>query len=201
MTKAKAEPEIAVPPPQPPKTAYVSFSAEINAQTAESLLGLCANLANQGTDVLYLLLSTPGGQVMYGMTIYNMLRGMPFKLITHNVGNVDSIGNPIFLAGEERYACPNSTFMFHGVGFDASGGGRFEEKLLLERLGSIQADQKRIGDVIAERSTLKTEEVQKLFLQAVTRDPDYALANGIVHEIRNVAIPRGATIHQLVFKR
>ncbi len=41
--------------------------------------------------------------------------GVPYKLITHNVGNVDSIGNVIFLAAEERYACSTSTFMFHGV--------------------------------------------------------------------------------------
>ena len=55
---------------------------------------------------------------MNGMNLYNVMRAMPFKLITHNVGNVDSIGNAIFLAGVARYACPHSTFMFHGVGFN-----------------------------------------------------------------------------------
>src|SRR5215510_1158159 len=30
---------------------------------------------------------------MHGMNLYNVLRAMPFKLITCNVGDVDSIGN------------------------------------------------------------------------------------------------------------
>ena len=47
-----------------------------------------------------------------------LLAAMPFKLATHNVGRVNSIGNVVFLAGEERYAVPHSAFMFHGVGFD-----------------------------------------------------------------------------------
>jgi ATP-dependent protease ClpP protease subunit len=34
---------------------------------------------------------------------------MPFRLVTHNMGKVDSIGNAVFLAGEQRYACPQST--------------------------------------------------------------------------------------------
>jgi ATP-dependent protease ClpP protease subunit len=135
------------------------------------------------------------------MTIYNMLRAMPFRLTTHNVGAVNSIGNVVFLAGEERFSCPNATFMFHGVGFDAKGNMRFEEKDLRERLDSLVADQKRIGAVLADRTRLSTEEVEKLFLQAVTRDPDYARDKGIVHDIRDVQIPAGAPVHQLVFQR
>lgn len=76
---------------------------------------------------------------MNGMNLYNILRAMPFKLVTHNVGNVDSIDNAVFLAGEERYASPHSTFMFHGVaaGFEA---GQVEAKRLRERLDGIKAD-------------------------------------------------------------
>ena len=47
---------------------------------------------------------------MNGMNLYNFLRGLPIRLTTHNVGNVDSIGNAVFLAGEHRYACPHSPF-------------------------------------------------------------------------------------------
>lgn len=182
-------------------TTYLSFSAEVNQQTSEALMGVCADLINKKNDTIYMLLSTPGGSVMYGFTIYNFLRSLPAKLIIHNIGNVNSIGNVIFLAGEERYSCPNATFMFHGVGFDVTQPMRFEEKLLRERMDSVLADQKRIAAVISERAGIKLEEVEKLFLEAVTRDPNYAKANGIVHDIREVQIPAGAPILQLVFKR
>ena len=126
---------------------------------------------------------------------------MPFRLITHNVGSVNSIGNVIFLAGEERYACPHSTFMFHGVGFDLQGSLRLEEKLLLERLGSIKSDQDKIGSIIRERTALDANIVEGLFREAQTKDANYAAANGIIHGIKDVNIPPGAPILQLVFQR
>jgi ATP-dependent protease ClpP protease subunit len=113
---------------------YVSFSAEIDVKTTESLISTMANLAsNPAVETVHLLLSTPGGSVMHGMNLYNALRAMPFHLITHNMGNVDSIGNAVFLAADERYACPHTTFMFHGVGVDqVTRGSRLEEKPLRE---------------------------------------------------------------------
>jgi ATP-dependent Clp protease, protease subunit len=183
------------------QTMYVSFSAEINPNTTESLIALLSSFANQRVPSVYLLLSTPGGSVMHGMNLYNVLRGMPFELITHNVGNVDSIGNAIFLAGSKRYATPHSTFMFHGVGFDFNGQIRLEEKFLHERLDSILADQKRIGSIITERTKITEEVVKTLFLEAQTKDAAFAVSNGIVDEIKDVKIPPGGPIHSLVFQR
>jgi ATP-dependent Clp protease, protease subunit len=184
-----------------PLPTYVSFSAEIIPNTTESLIAVMANLVNQGVQEIHLLLSTPGGSVMHGMTLYNFLRALPIKLTTHNVGNVDSIGNAVFLAGEDRYACPHSTFMFHGVGFDVAGGSRLEQKFLRERLDGILADEKRIGSVIEEHSSLNTAQVEDLFREMQTKDAAYAASTGIVHDVRNIQIPAGAPIQSLVFQR
>lgn len=187
---------------QTPETVYLSFAAEINQTTTEGLLGLCSNLVNQGAKTIYLLLSSPGGNVLNGITIYNILRALPAKVITHNTGSIDSIANVVFLAGEERYSSPNATFMFHGMGFDINQATRFEEKLReLERLDLIITDQRKIGAIICERTDVSTEEVEKMFREAVTRDPDYAKAHGIIHDIREAKVPPGSPIHQLVFKR
>lgn len=186
--------------PVPPEV-YVSFSAEIDANTTESLLATMSNLTNQGVQRVVLCISTPGGNVMSGMNVYNMLRAMPFTLVTHNVGNVDSIGNAIFLAGEERYASPHSTFMFHGVGFTTQGGKHFEEKLLRERLEGILADQKRIGSILEERTTLTSDQIEPLFREAQTKDAAYAVSAGIVHEVKDIEIPSGAPVVSLVFQR
>jgi ATP-dependent protease ClpP protease subunit len=192
---------VAAPADPVPPEVYVSFSAEINVNTTETLLAAMANFANQHVQRVTLCISTPGGQVMCGMNLYNMLRAMPFELTTHNVGNVDSIGNAIFLAGEKRYACPHSTFMFHGVGFNAEPGKVFEEKLLRERLDGVLADQKRIGTVLEERTTLTSPQIEPLFRDAQTKDADYAVSAGIVHEIKEVAIPSGTPVISLVFQR
>ena len=211
MTEQNTKPSRLAAVPQPsqippgmmikvPETVYVSFSAEISAHTTESLLAVMANCVNNKVKTVYLMLSTPGGSVMNGMNIYNVLVGMPFELITHNVGNVDSIGNAVFLAGKKRYACAHSTFMFHGVGFNTDKA-RFEEKNLRERLDSILSDQKRIGSIITERTNIGEETVSSLFREAQTKDAAYAVGSGIVHEIKDVQIPPGAQVVSLVFQR
>lgn len=186
---------------QAPQTAYVSFSAEINVNTTETLIAAMAQLVNQKIRDVHLLLSTPGGNVMNGMNLYNVLRGLPIHLTTHNVGNVDSIGSAIFLAGEKRYASQHSTFMFHGVSFQGQGSFSFDQKTLLERIGSVNADQKRIGDIIKSRTSLDEQAIAGLFLDAQTKDAGFALACGFIHEIREVQIPAGAPVVPLVFDR
>jgi len=187
--------------PMIPDTVYVSFSAEIVPHTTESLIGLLSEQVNRGVKDVYLMLSTPGGSVMHGMNLYNVLRGMPLHLTTHNVGNVDSIGNAVFLAGEKRYACKHSTFMFHGVGFDLPQQSRLEEKMLKERLDSLLSDQRRIGSIIEERTKIERNAIDELFREAQTKDSDFAINCGIVHEIRDVKIPEGGPVYSLVFKR
>lgn len=187
--------------PQGAPIAYVSFSAEINANTTESLIAIMAALANKQVKQVYLLLSTPGGAVMNGMNLYNVLKGMPFELAIHNVGNMDSIGNAIFLAGKKRYAAGNATFMFHGVGFTLNGNFRLEEKNLRERLDGILSDQKRIGAIIAQNSSLTEQEIADLFREAQTKDAGWAVDKGIVHEIRDIQIPAGSPVISLVFQR
>lgn len=180
---------------------YVSFSSEITPQPTEALIATLANLANQRTTRVHLLLSTFGGSVKDGITLYNTLRAFPFELITHNVGCVNSIGNAVFLAGDRRYACPHSTFMFHGVGFDVNGAIRLEEKLLLEKLDALRADQKLIADVIADRTKLEAGAIARLFLEAQTKDADWAVGAGLIDEIRDVNIPDGHPVQSLVFQR
>jgi ATP-dependent Clp protease protease subunit len=188
-------------PPQQFPTVYISFSAEINAHTTESLIAVFANEINQGKRDFYLMLSTPGGAVMNGLNLYNVLRGFPITLTTHNVGNVDSIGNAVFLAGQTRYACPHSTFMFHGVSFNFTTGINLDERGSRERLSNILNDQKRIGSIIQERTTLSPKQVRAMFREARTVDSAFAAGCGIVNEIRDIQVPAGCPVFQLVFQR
>lgn len=78
---------------------------------------------------------------------------------------------------------------------------RFEEKGLRERLDGLKSDQKRIGALMAERSTLTEEAIEGLFRETQTKDVAFAAGCGIVHEIRDVQIPPGSTVVSLVFQR
>lgn len=182
------------------KPLFISFSAEVNQNTAENLMGIFAQKLNQGTKNFYLLLSSPGGNVINGITVYNFLKSLPINLTTHNIGIVDSIANVIFLAGKKRYAVKNSSFLFHGVGFDINHA-RFEEKNVKEKLKMIQRDQKLIADIIAEESQYTQEEIEKMFFEADTRTPEQAKDKGLINDIKEVSIPEGAEVVQLIFQR
>jgi ATP-dependent Clp protease, protease subunit len=181
--------------------AYVSFSAEVNITTAEQLQAVAANIVGAGHPELHLLLSTPGGAVQYGITIYNFLRSLPIRVITYNMGNVDSIGLVIFLAGEERYACPHTTFMLHGVALQLPAPTSLFEKNFKDSLSRLAADQERIKGIYSERSHITMEEAEHLFLQETTLSSDEAVGRGIVHEVRQPRIAAGSPILQLVFNR
>jgi len=198
---------MAAPPIQPVQAlqvlppVFVSFSAEIVPKTAEVLLATMAKLVNDGYKTVHLLLSTPGGSVMHGVTVYNVLRGLPITLITHNVGNVDSIGSVVFLAGEQRYACPQTTFMLHGVSFTPGGQAQFFERNLNERLNALRADQQRIAAIYNDRARITPQMAEQYFIQETTVSAAEAMGLGIVHELRQVTIPEGSPIFQLIFDR
>lgn len=120
-------------------TTYINFHAPVNPHTTQNLMTVIAQKLVAGTTEFYILLSTPGGEVASGLTVYNFLRAIPTPITMHNVGNVDSIGNAMFLAANTRRACAHSTFMFHGVGFDVKNL-RVEEKNARELLHGILAD-------------------------------------------------------------
>jgi ATP-dependent Clp protease protease subunit len=177
---------------------YVSFSGPINLMSTQLLIQQLFGLVAQGMKEIHLLLSTPGGEVMSGIALYNTLRGLPVHLTTHNVGNVDSIGTAVFLAGEERLACAQATFMFHGVGLATNGVQQFQEKRLLEHLHSIQADQARINAILQERTRLSARECESLSLQQQTKDASYAVAHGIADRVEAVQIPAGSRVVPVV---
>jgi ATP-dependent protease ClpP protease subunit len=180
---------------------YISFSGEINPSTAETLTEALANCVNSNVQQIHLLLSTTGGTVREAINLYNVLKGMPFELTTHNVSEVNSSGNVLFLAGKKRYATANATFMFHGVGYAVQQGYRLEEKDVREKLTGILREQQRIGDVISKNTSISTKEIASLFKKAQTKNASFALDKGIIHEIREVQLIKGSPVISLAFKR
>lgn len=179
-----------------PKVGFVSYSTDVNQASVRSLISAVNQLVEEGCNEVHVLLNTGGGAVNYGFEAYNVLRGLPVRLITHNTGNVDSIGNVIFLAGDERRTCAHSTFMFHGVVWNI-GGSQVSGQQARELLNNIDADHRRISDCVADRTALTTSEVADFFNEAATKDAAFAMDKGIVHSIADVSIPAGSPFLQV----
>lgn len=177
------------------QTYYVYFNADIDPESVDALIQILCDLVEKNASEVYLAISTGGGNIAAGMTLYSFLRGVPFKLIAHNIGNIDSVGNVVFLGAQERYACAHSTFLFHGVHWNfASPTSRLEEKDLREILEQLVAYRSRMGEIISDRSKLAKQTIGEFFKSSETVTAQFAEENGIVHGIRDFHVPAGAAV-------
>jgi ATP-dependent Clp protease protease subunit len=185
--------------PLPTPIHYISFVGDNNTPNAQRLLDAAVKEVQAGAKSLYLILNTMGGEVATGIAIFNLLKGLPCHVVTHNAASVNSIGNVVFLAGKTRYACANASFMFHGVGVEIRQGVRLEQKNTKEILGGLEADTRRMAHIIETCANFPSQaEIEKLFVEASTKDAAYAKQHGIVHDVKDIAVPSGSRLVQLV---
>ncbi|MBC8333253.1 MAG: ATP-dependent Clp protease proteolytic subunit, partial [Anaerolineae bacterium] len=88
------------------KDLYIRFLAPVTPNTTDQLFQLIDRAIRNQYQRLHLMLSSPGGSVFHGLTIYNFLRGIPLETYTYNFGSVDSIGVVVYCAGSVRFSVP-----------------------------------------------------------------------------------------------
>ncbi len=177
------------------KTVYISFNSSIDQASVRVLMANCTNIVEKmKPDELYFLFSSGGGSVSDGIALYHFLKALPVKITMHNIGAVDSIATIIFLAGDDRYAATNSTFLFHGVTTGFENGERANLAKIIERKSSLEHDQKKMTQIIAKNSELTTSELNDLFTQGEAKDPAFAQDKAIISSIIDPVIPAGSTI-------
>jgi len=64
----------------------------------------------------------------------------------------------------------------------------------MEFLEGNRADEKRIGEIIAERTKLRADEVAKFFQESKTLDAAGALSTGIIDKVAELQMLPGARI-------
>ena len=178
------------------KEVYIQFMAGVNPQTSSVLVQNINDFVRQGFEKIHLLISTPGGSVFHGLSIYNMLKGLPVEVITYNFGSVDSIGVILFCAGRERYSVPNARFLIHEVSFTIQGqaGLSFDEYMLHEHLKNLKIDKSNIAKVIASTIGKTEKDILKMINERTTLSPEQAKEIALVTDIKTELIPKGATV-------
>lgn len=168
---------------------YVRFMAPTVANTTSRLLEVMDGAMRDEIKRIHLLISTLGGSVFHGLSIYNFLRGLPIDVHTYNFGSVDSMGVIVFCAGKKRFSVPHARFLIHGVRFNIHGGASFDELQLEENLKSLKIDQENIARVIADTTGKPLEQVEADMNSRITLNPTQAKEYGLVHEIQSALCP------------
>lgn len=142
---------------------FINFFGEINLPNVQNLMGILLQISGQSPLSISFLLSSPGGDVSAGITLYNFLKSLTTKLIIYNMGSIDSIATVIFLAGDERFACPHSTFLFHGTTCGISANQALSLSTVREIESKIEKDEEKIAGIIASNTNITEDEIKELF--------------------------------------
>lgn len=176
------------------KETYIRFMSPVIPQTTNSLLQIIDRKIQEKCERIHLMLSSPGGSVFHGLSLYNFLKGTPIEIYTYNFGSVDSIGVVVFCAGDKRFSVPHARFLIHGVRFNINGKVSFDEKQIEEHLKSLKIDQHNIARVIADTTQKPAHKVEEDMNNRITLNPNEAKDYGLVHEIKSELFPIDADL-------
>ena len=176
------------------KPVVVRFFAPVIDATINALMSAVDQRMKQGTKEFIILVSSPGGSVVHGLSAYNYLKGLPASITTHNFGSVDSIGIVIYCAGSRRLSVPQARFLFHGVNVQFRGEQNLDEKLLEERLKGLRIDVENIARVIAANTGKSTKDITDAMIERMVLNPEQAQSWGLVHEIKSELFEAGSEV-------
>lgn len=183
-----------------PSTMSLTYYDMITEQKAKSVMEVCSNIVTKAQPSrLYFLLSSTGGSVDAGIVLYNYLRSLPVELIMHNVGSIDSIANVVFLAAETRLASPHSSFLLHGINWGSGQGSQLSYVQLQETLSDFRSKEEKLIGIITQRTQISKAELRRLFRQGESKDLEFALARGIIQDVKEPKIPLGDNVLSLNF--
>ncbi|PWD58523.1 Clp protease [Pectobacterium parmentieri] len=167
----------------------VHFLCPVNTATVSQLQNVCLSSINQGSTEINLHISSQGGETAAGFTAYNFLKSLPVTLRTHNISNIESIANVIFLAGSERFANPISRFVLHPLlwGF---GSPSADHARLREYGKCLDNDLDRFVQIFnIEVGT--GSEWSSLVADSTILDADKALEHGIINAKNTAKLASG----------
>ena len=183
------------------KPVVIRFFAPVIDATVNALMNAVDQKMKQGIKEFIILISSPGGSVIHGMSAYNYLKGLPASITTHNFGSVDSIGIVLYCAGSKRLSVPQARFLFHGVNVQFQGQQNLDEKLLEERLKGLRIDMENIAKVIAANTGKSARDATDAMFERITLNPEEARSWGLVHEIQSELFEAGSEVIAIQFQQ
>jgi ATP-dependent protease ClpP protease subunit len=187
----------------------VLFHGPINTPATNKLRTVICSVANRGTDGnttppckrLWLLMSSLGGSLDDGFSLYSLLRTIKPEVVTVNMGQIASIANVAFLGGSRRIACPESYFHFHSFDMNFGGAHSMTRDHLTD--SALQLDISRTNKkILFKARTTMTDadfEALKFLDEPMIKDASFAKDKGIVQEIAIPNLPAGTPIYNVEY--
>ena len=173
-------------------THVIHFTGPINSTSCGQLIAQCSQAIQQDASRILLKIATMGGDCSYGFTMYNFLLSLPVPVHTHNLGTVESMGNILFLAGEQRTASRHSKFLYHSFYWNLNNS--VDHARMAEYAMCLDYDLDLYARIVAERTANAAEALDiHSCLKANARllSPEAALTTGVIHAVDECRVQPG----------
>lgn len=154
-----------------PANRVVILSGEVNERSRE-IARKIAKLAEESSDMIYLLINSPGGSVFDGVQIIQAIEASRAPVTTVCTQICASMAAMIFEYGSTRLMSNKSVLMFH----PASGGVQGEVDKMVSKLLFIQAFIGKVEAQIAKRASISFTEYKYLSGHELWLDGDQAIS-------------------------
>ena len=171
------------------KNRVVTLFGEVNQDVSRRISEKLLALAFESDDPITMYISSPGGHVESGDTIFDLIRYIKPVVRTVGTGWVGSIATHIYLAPEKenRYCLPNTRFLIHqpagGFGGDASDIEIHAKEIVKTR--------ERINGIIAQQTGQPlervTEDTDRDFWMSAEESVEYGMVGKIIDSVDDLS--------------
>lgn len=168
----------------------IRFMGDINPQTTNILINTIENKIRENKNDFLFLISSHGGDVPSGISIYNYLKNLSINIETHNFGIVESIASLLYCCGSKRSSSKTASFLIHGINWN--GGG--DEKQINEVAKTLKTYREHISDIISKNCNKSSKQIQKMMFNNSRLNAEEAKKIGLVDEIKELNIDTNTEI-------
>ncbi len=172
------------------KNRVIIVAGQVNTELALNVIAQVKHLefANP-EEKITLLINSPGGSVIDGMAMFDVIRQSTCPITTIGNGMQASMGSILLAAGDERYMTPNADLMIHQIMTGANGGTQHTDFEI--RSGHTARLHEALKSVYVEFTGLKHEYWDLVMERDTWLTAEHALKIGYINGITTAKKPGG----------
>lgn len=140
---------------------FYDFVGPVTMSATETAMQVLSRWRRQNNDPITIRISSPGGNVLDGLALYDFLLGLRKANIEVRIvvlGMAASMAAILLQAGTVRVVGPNSRILIHEVGSEGIGGKLSD---LQEATEFFKTLNEHVYQILAERSKLSVAEISR----------------------------------------
>lgn len=129
-------------------------------------------------------INSPGGEVLSGLAIYDIISMMKAPVRTVCIGTAASMGAILFLAGQKREMLPHAQLMIHDPSYSHNDIGGRKPHEIRNELDKLNEVRETLAGIISEKTGKSLKEIYNLTANdtyfSAQEAVKFGLATGIV---------------------